>query len=125
MILLCLFISIYFLRFDQVLEKGYVLAWFHMLYLNYEASGWLAFALLAAVSWTMGVKLLNLCFFAYCIAKNLTVDETYNPQYYPYLFIPMANLEDKYIFKNTADKGLCANLRLFLKQATLATHARE
>jgi len=113
------------LRFEQSLQKGYLLAWFHMLYLNYEQSGWLLFGLLAAISWAMCVKLLHLSFFGYCILKNITVDELYNPQYYPYLFIPMANLDNKYLFKNSADKGFCSNLRLFLRQATLATYARE
>ena len=123
--LLGLFVGVYFLKFEQVFEKGYLLAWFHMLYLNFEQSGWLTFALLTAVSWTICVKLLQVSFFGYCVAKNITVDELYNPQYYPYLFIPMANLENKYLFKNVADKGFCANLRLFFRQAALSTHARE
>ena len=73
---------------------------------------WLALVL----TYTILIKLYNLGLFIYSILRNITIDELYNPQYYPYLFKPSSKVKDKYFYHNDADRGSAANLKLFLEQ---------
>lgn len=67
-------------------------------------------------SYTLLVKFFHFCVFFYAISNATTLDEIYNPHYYPYLFKESENLDGKWVYSNISDKGFGNNWRLFIKQ---------
>lgn len=67
-------------------------------------------------SYTLFIKFFHFCVFFYAVSNGTTLDEIYNPHYYPYLFNESENMEGKWIYNNPNDKGFGNNWKLFLKQ---------
>lgn len=101
---------------ERASENGWFMKFPTMLYLHWQETNYFTAFLAVVVLWTLLVKYFNSILFTYCIASNLTLDEVMNVQMYPYLFKEKSNMEGKYYFHNKANKGIVANIGLFLRQ---------
>lgn len=69
------------------------------------------------VGYTLMIKLFHFTVMFYVISKGTTLDEIYNPHYYPYLFRESKNIEGKWIYDNPEDRGFLRNWTAFIKQS--------
>ena len=53
------------------------------------------------------------CIWIYCVLSRLTLDELYNPHYYPYLFICTDQIKGTFEYRNEQSVSFIRNIILF------------
>lgn len=67
-------------------------------------------------SFVLLVKIFHLSVMFYAISHGNTLDELYNPHYYPYLFKEDEKNQGKWAYSSYTDKGFVKNWKLFFRQ---------
>ena len=115
--LLMSYLAFYCAVGNRLWEEGAIMVWFNMVYVLSSTGRSFLAVMAVVIGWLIVVKVFYFWVLIYSIIYNYTLDELWNPQYYPYLFKPAANIPSRFYYRNDADKGIMANIKEFIAQA--------
>jgi hypothetical protein len=115
--LLIYYLAYYFAAGPQLWDQPFYMLWLNMIYILASQGRYLHLSMALVTGWLIVVKIFYFVVLVWAIVKNYTLDELWNPQYYPYLFKQAPNIENRYYFKNDANLGVASNIKAFLAQA--------